>query len=211
MDDVRERRPDYGADPALRQRLIKRIALAGLAVVVLLGGLAIIDRYYVPPPAKPPRALSASLTPPPAPPAESPVAAEAASAPAATVPEESAAPPIDRPAVPERKEHGEKPAAGSPHSAHHPAPRTASRPSVPAKPLASNGKPQRQFVVQMGVFSDVDNARALNEKLKEAGVPSRIEAKVQVGPFKSRAEADAARRKLAELGLQPGNLMPVRK
>ena len=211
MDDVREQRPDYGTDPALRQRLIKRIALAGLAVVVLLGGLAIIDRYYVPPPAKPPRALSASLAPPPAPPAESPVVAETASAPAATVPEESAAPPIDRPAVPERKERPEKSVTGSPRTGHHAASRPTARQSAVAKPLASNGKSQRQFVVQMGVFSDVDNARALNEKLREAGVPSRIEAKVQVGPFKTREEADAARRKLAELGLQPGNLMPVRK
>jgi DedD protein len=211
MEPERASRPEVGGDPTLRQRLIKRIALAALAVGVLLGGLAVIDRYYVPPPTTPPRSMTASLTPPPAPAAQEEASPVAASAPAAeSVPEKSEAPPITQPAVqsPKPRPTRSKPMeASAEHIVPAPAPRHAAVP----KPLAREPRGPRQFVLQMGVFGDVDNAKNLNEKLKQAGVPSRIEAKVQVGPFKSREEAEAARKKLIELGLSPGTLLPVRK
>lgn len=205
-------RPERRIDPELRQRLIKRIALAALAIVVLLGGLAVIDRYYVPPPAKPPRAMSAALTPlakpaeappaAPAPEAQPEVQAEAPPPPAPpAVPEQTASPSITRPA--------------SPVAAGHlrPAPQSAveNDRAPPTHPRLAEKAAPRQYVFQMGVFNDVANAQQLNDKLKESGVPSRIEARVQVGPFKTRAEAEAARKKLIELGIQPGILMPVRK
>ena len=211
MEQERASRPEYGGDPTLRQRLIKRVALAALAVGVLLGGLAVIDRYYVPPPTTPPRSMTASLTPAPAPAAQVEASPVAASTPAVeSVPEKSEAPPITQPAVqgpktrPTRSKPTEAPAG-------HIAPAQAPRHTAVPKPLAREPKGPRQFVLQMGVFGDLDNARNLNEKLKQAGVPSRIEAKVQVGPFKSREEAEAARKKLIELGLNPGTLLPVRK
>lgn len=211
-------RPEHRIDPALRQRLIKRIALAALAIAVLLGGLAVIDRYYVPPPAKPPRALSAALKQPPAPPpTEAPpapasevqpeVQAEAPPPPAPpAVPEQTASPSITRPAG---KAAVEKPRAAAGKLATA-AVAEDDRPAIGRAAPARAAAP-RQYIFQMGVFNDVVNAQQLHDKLKAGGVPSRIEARVQVGPFKTRAEAEAARQKLVELGIPPGILMPVRK
>jgi DedD protein len=69
----------------------------------------------------------------------------------------------------------------------------------------------RQFLLQMGVFSSVANAEELRARLELAGVPTQIEARVQVGPFASRQEAEQARDKLKELGLEPGLVVAARK
>ena len=44
------------------------------------------------------------------------------------------------------------------------------------------------------------NARALQNKLADRGIPTHTETRVVVGPFKDRAEADAVIRQLKELG-----------
>jgi cell division septation protein DedD len=59
----------------------------------------------------------------------------------------------------------------------------------------------------VGVFSNHANAEELVTKLHEAGIPAQIESRVQVGPFVSRAEADAARAKLKAMGLDDGLLV----
>lgn len=59
----------------------------------------------------------------------------------------------------------------------------------------------KDFEVQLGVFSDMENAKQLQAKLAEHGIPSHTETRVQVGPFKTRAEADQAREKLKALGI----------
>ena len=88
------------------------------------------------------------------------------------------------------------------------------RAEVPASPEA---KPDpatliaRGYRLQMGVFSQAGNAEELRAKLEQAGIPAYIESRVQVGPFKTQQEADAARRKLKELGLGPGLLIPPQK
>ena len=38
-------------EDALRKRLVNRISVAAVVIVALLGGLAVIDALYVPPPA----------------------------------------------------------------------------------------------------------------------------------------------------------------
>jgi hypothetical protein len=43
------------------------------------------------------------------------------------------------------------------------------------------------------------------------GIPSSIEARVHAGPFKTREEADLARAKLKELGLDGGLLLTLKK
>lgn len=68
--------------------------------------------------------------------------------------------------------------------------------SPPPKPLAP-----KVFEVQLGVFTDIDNAKQLQTKLAEHGIPSHTETRVQVGPFKTREEADRAREKLKKLGI----------
>lgn len=104
----------------------------------------------------------------------------------------------------------EKPAASlaSTKSAPtQPAPKPAQEPATP-KPAAVTAMPEpikaaapKEYVVQLGVFSDMENAKQLQAKLAEHGIPSHTETRVQVGPFKTRAEADLAREKLKALGI----------
>ena len=58
------------------------------------------------------------------------------------------------------------------------------------------------FVLQAGVFSSPQLAEELHAKLTLSGVPSTLETRVQVGPFKTRREAEAAQAKLRELGIE---------
>lgn len=58
------------------------------------------------------------------------------------------------------------------------------------------------FLLQAGVFSSVQRAEELHAKLTLSGVPSTLETRVQVGPFKTRHEAEMAQAKLKELGVE---------
>jgi DedD protein len=78
-------------------------------------------------------------------------------------------------------------------------------------PIAQAMAAARRFLVQMGVFNSVANAEELRAKLELAGIPTQIEARVQVGPFATRKEAEQARDKLKDLGIEPGLVMAVRK
>jgi DedD protein len=64
------------------------------------------------------------------------------------------------------------------------------------------------FALQAGVFADLRRAEALHAKLMLNGIPSTLEARVQVGPFKTREEADAAREKMKGLGIDAVLLTP---
>ena len=55
-------------------------------------------------------------------------------------------------------------------------------------------------MVQLGVFSNPDNARELVEKLKKQGVRAHLEARVQLGPYLNRAEAEKAQMEMRKLG-----------
>ena len=94
----------------------------------------------------------------------------------------------------------------------------ASRPAAPARaesPAAAATPPQPSpprlfsgYALQAGVFADPRRAEELHAKLMLEGIPSTIEARVQVGPFKTRAEADAAREKLKKIGVDSVLLPP---
>ena len=62
--------------------------------------------------------------------------------------------------------------------------------------------PHSGYVLQAGVFIDPKRAEELHARLVQEGIPSTIEARVLVGPFKSRREADAARVKLRAMGVE---------
>ncbi|HEY3328098.1 MAG TPA: SPOR domain-containing protein [Novimethylophilus sp.] len=82
-------------------------------------------------------------------------------------------------------------------------PVTAEKP-LTGKPAATSVKAEpapKAFMVQVGVFTDMENARQLQAKLAEHGIPSHTETKLQVGPFNTKAEADAAQEKLKALGM----------
>ena len=64
------------------------------------------------------------------------------------------------------------------------------------------------FALQAGVFSDTQHAEELHARLMREGIPSSIEARVQVGPFNSKEEAEATRKKLNTLGIDSVLLPP---
>lgn len=83
-------------------------------------------------------------------------------------------------------------------------PAPASARSLPAPPRLFSG-----YGLQAGVFAETRRAEELHAKLTLNGIPSTIEARVNVGPFKTRAEAEKARAKLRSLGIE-GVLLPPR-
>lgn len=220
-------------DDALRKRLLSRIAVAGVAIVGLLGGLAVYDSLNKPQaPAMPPMA-AVPADPAPAAVVEKSVEEKTETDQAADsdakeiVPEHSetafAPPPVEKPvkaakpltAPATARQAGMKPsepvAAARPDARQEIA-RSAPGRSAPAhapasRPLAQAAETARRFLVQVGVFGNHANAEELVGKLQAAGIPAQIESHVQVGPFASRAEVDAARAKLKSLGLDDGLLV----
>lgn len=137
----------------------------------------------------PEQSAPAPVAPPPAIPAPS-VPARVASKPGAPVrPAASEAVPVPAPApvVPRASSAPAVPAPGTP-------PPPTSAPPAPSAP--------KGFTVQLGVFGDTDNALALHRRLQQAGVGSRIETRLFLGPFATRAEADAALAKMRKMGVQ---------
>lgn len=93
----------------------------------------------------------------------------------------------------------------------------APRPAAPLPrvyepaPLRVAPQPPRLFsgyALQAGVFSETRRAEELHAKLTLNGIPSTLEARVHVGPFKTREEADAAREKMKSLGIDAVLLSP---
>ena len=82
------------------------------------------------------------------------------------------------------------------------------QPVAPAGGSTLGGRLFSGYALQAGVFSDVRLAEEMHAKLTLNGIPSTFEARVQVGPFKTREEADAAREKMKALGIDAVMLMP---
>lgn len=101
------------------------------------------------------------------------------------------------------------PRSAAPRAAAMPGSTMSSTKSVP--PLAAVSESVKRFLVQIGVFTNPANAEELRAKLELAGLPTRIETHVQVGPFASRQEVDQAREKLKAMGLDPGVLIAAKK
>ncbi|MDP2824468.1 MAG: SPOR domain-containing protein [Sulfuritalea sp.] len=79
-----------------------------------------------------------------------------------------------------------------------------------ASAVAPGGK--SGYALRLHAFSDVANAEDLRAKLDALQIPSTIsvEAHVQVGPFKTQEEVNAARVKLKELGIYGGELVTIK-
>lgn len=221
------------ADAELKQRLIRRVAVAVVLIVALLGGLAVLDALNVPPPVKPaeeapvlalsgpkPAETKAEEKPPEPAAQEEPKKAEEVPA----EPEKSATPvapnKTERSPRPLTKPAEARPAMLKPSesliTAKPPAPVTAlvrpPRPAAPAsRPLTQSLGMPGMFMLQLGVFNNTANAEELRAKLELNGIPSQIESRVQVGPFKNRLEAEQVRNKLKQLGMEPGMLVATKK
>jgi len=96
------------------------------------------------------------------------------------------------------------PAAAVPEASAHAESGAAAVSSMPPSPprLFSG------YALQAGVFADPRRAEELQARLMQEGVPATIESRVQVGPFKTRAEAEATRAKLTALGIETVLLLP---
>ena len=217
------------ADPsAIKRKLAWRMGVAGLMIVALLGGLALFDHLSTPSEPEPSapqftepvpvakKVITQPVTP--AEPAPPPEAPKVAATP------EASAPPVDK-SVP-RAEPSSRPAAAHPAPARttSSAGQTVARPAPSSQPRVAATAPSREpaavalppapprlfsgYALQAGVFSDPRRAEELNAKLILEGIPSTIEARVQVGPFKSKEEAEAARLKMKALGIDAVMLLP---
>lgn len=92
-----------------------------------------------------------------------------------------------------------------------PAPPADIRPPLPSVLPQTLPRLMSGYQVQAGVFTNLRAAEALHAKLALNGIPSTLEARVSVGPFKTRAEAEAAEAKLKALGIDPILLPPRRR
>lgn len=220
----------------IKHKLAMRMLFAGVMIVALLGGLALFDYYSAQPEpevAAPPqftepvpvakKMVTQPVTPPvAAPEAAAPTETKSVEPEATSAPVDKHAPRVDAPPPPvvaAQPSVPRKPAAPV-HSAS-PVSTEASAPPTPTPPAPSESAvspttpavptPPRLFsgyALQAGVFADPRRAEELQARLVEAGIPATIEARVQVGPFKTRAEANAARAKLNALGIESVLLPP---
>ncbi|NSL56383.1 SPOR domain-containing protein [Uliginosibacterium aquaticum] len=83
------------------------------------------------------------------------------------------------------------------------------RASSAASPALSEARDAGPFILQVGVFSNPGNAEELRNKLRQAGIPTQLETRVQVGPFSSKEEAVKAQDRLKKLGIGGGMLLPT--
>jgi len=224
---------DAAADPSeIKRKLAWRMGVAGLMIIGLLGALALFDRLSTPSEPEPsapqftePVPVAKKMITQPVTPAEpAPEAAKAASKEASAP--ESSAPPVDKSAA--RAEPPPRPAVAAqpalPRAAQpagqalgRPAASQSTRPAAAVTAASPRGEspvaaaPPRLFsgyALQAGVFSDPRRAEELNARLILEGIPSSIEARVQVGPFKSRAEAEEVRQKMKAMGIDAVMLPP---
>lgn len=190
-------------DSSLKQRLLGATVLIALAVIfvpMFISGTAppesseMQTRDLEIPPA-PEREFQERVLPvdvpsvaPPAPegpPASAPTAVDApVPSPASSSPLPEAAPAPANPAPPPAKPPSVKPAAAATEA--------------PPAGVAASGR----WLVHLGVYANTANARDLVAKLKKAGYPAFVEdavangkpaERVRVGPYASRAAAEAAR------------------
>lgn len=200
----------------VKKKAMVRLAVAAAITATALAGLWWLDQDSATHDRKPPApSASAPIVPAPVPVAEAPVSEP--------IPEESpaepmesgsaAAKPAERPDLPreppppprvsnEPRGIVRPPASASappapPPTAAFPASPADSRPALPT-PVAGGG-----YVVQLGVFSNPDNARDLLQRLQRQGIRAHMETRVQVGPFLDQHEAEKARAELARMGYSP--------
>lgn len=69
-------------------------------------------------------------------------------------------------------------------------------PAKATEPVAPKG-----YVVQLGLFSNYENAVQLQKRLAEHGIKSYTETRLHVGPFQNKAEADQAMAKIRSMGI----------
>ncbi len=138
----------------------------------------------------------------------SPVAAAPAEKPAVEAPPKPVVKPVEKAVEPPAAKLAEKPAEKSSAKTEPQDKKSAAKPAEPAK---NDG-----FVVQLGAFSNADNAKQLQSKLAANRIKAYTDTlktaagdklRVRAGPYASREEADKALAKIKQLGLD-GKVVP---
>ncbi len=82
----------------------------------------------------------------------------------------------------------------------------------PVSPAPSQPDPASiaGYRIQLGVFDVPANAETLQRELAAQGLPAHIQSRVVLGPFSTRAKAQAAQAALRKAGQAPGILVPPR-
>ena len=227
-----ETQTDGDAVAEMRGTLTRRLIVAAALVAILLGVLALFDHlgketempeapvFSEPVPVAPKKEVSQPLTPT----GETPAtpAPEAAAEETPPPPEVEARPAIAAPTTAAPARSGQIVQHPAPARTQPPAPPPVAEETAPPLPLAptppeASAKPLAAprlaagFVLQAGVFASPQLAEELHAKLTLSGVPSIIETRVQVGPFRTRHEAEAAQARLREAGIQTLLVAPPKK
>jgi len=72
---------------------------------------------------------------------------------------------------------------------------------TPAAAVAAASHPLSGPRLQTSFLSDWRRAEGLQASLAQAGIPASVEARLQVGPFRNRTEAEAARQEMQKRGI----------
>lgn len=153
-----------------------------------------------------------ALPPPPPPPQVINHTAQSTTAPATAKPRTEAA--AAQPAASQPRSDAASAKANAPQSitisatpapakqVEHPAPpsNAAASPAPPPAKTVESAAP-KAYVVQLGIFANHENALQLQKRLAEHGIKSYTETRLHVGPFKDKADADAAMSRIRSLGI----------
>lgn len=211
----------------LKKQLLWRLGIAGSLIAAVLGAISWLDREEKnpPPEVQTPIAMQASPvstavanTPTPEPSPEPASAVMATAAPSATIapttqattgPNQTRTEAISN--IPKRATATPLPPKPSTPSATEttsptPEPKfklNTNQSGLTITPRPAASQTQLGYSVQAGVFLHASNAEKLLAQIQAAGIPAYLETRVQIGPFKTKAEAEAAVSKLKKLGIEP--------
>ena len=197
-DPAKRPAADAGEDAIAAARTLARRRLIGAFVLLALGVVGFPILFETQP--RPLPAHTPIIT------AQGEPIAAALAAPAMrAVPPRAASPAVEAPPEPE-------PVTAAPPSSPPAAPRPAAS-KAPAEAAPAEGR----FVVQVGAFSDASMLRETRQKVEKLGLKTYTQViegdagkrtRVRVGPYPTRAEAQAAAAKLKAAGL-PANLLTL--
>ncbi len=138
---------------------------------------------------------------------------------AINIPPKEGLPPVAAPVVPPPTPVAAPPVAAAPATPVTPVetkPTAETKPKAEPKPKAESAK--ESFVVQIGAYKDVDNAKSIVAQLKEAKLPVVTDVisvkagqvtRVRVGPYPTKSQADGALAQVKLAGAD-GKIVPVK-
>jgi DedD protein len=69
---------------------------------------------------------------------------------------------------------------------------------------------QAGFAVETVALPDVARAEEWQVRLAREGIPATVETRLRIGPFRTRAEAENARRKIKALGIETAATLSIK-